>query len=110
VIVNDLDHVHGFSRGCSTQLDDKAPLIIEPHRVLPCADTLERFEAQRTRTAGTREGRTSISCDPHGAGEAFQVEQALAEIKKVQDEVRRLGLAEHMLTDDDLYDENGLPK
>ena len=39
-----------------------------------------------------------------------QVEQALAEIKKVQDEVRRLGLAEHMLTDDDLYDENGLPK
>jgi antitoxin VapB len=39
-----------------------------------------------------------------------QVEQALAEIKKVQDEVRRLGLAEHMLTDDDHYDENGLPK
>jgi antitoxin VapB len=39
-----------------------------------------------------------------------QVEQALVEIKKVQDEVRRLGLAEHMLTDDDLYDENGLPK
>jgi hypothetical protein len=36
--------------------------------------------------------------------------KALAKIRKVQDEVRRLGLAETMLTDKDLYDENGLPK
>jgi antitoxin VapB len=39
-----------------------------------------------------------------------EVEKALAEIQKIQEEVRRLGLADNMLTDDDLYDENGLPK
>lgn len=39
-----------------------------------------------------------------------QLEKTLAEIRKIQDEVRRLGLVENMLTDDDLYDENGLPK
>ena len=32
-----------------------------------------------------------------------------AKIKKIQEDVRRRGLAENMLTDDDLYDENGLP-
>ncbi len=37
-------------------------------------------------------------------------EKAWARIQKIQDEVRRLGLADNMLTDDDLYDENGLPK
>jgi hypothetical protein len=39
-----------------------------------------------------------------------EFEKAWAEIQKIQEEVRRLGLAENMLTDDDLYDENGLPK
>ena len=39
-----------------------------------------------------------------------EFEKALAEIQKIQEEIRRLGLAENMLTDDDLYDENGLPK
>jgi antitoxin VapB len=43
-------------------------------------------------------------------GKRREVEKALAEIKKIQEEVRRLGLVENMLTDDDLYDENGLPK
>jgi len=33
-----------------------------------------------------------------------------AKIKKIQEDVGRHGLAENMLTDDDLYDENGLPK
>ncbi len=39
-----------------------------------------------------------------------EFEKAWAKIQKIQEEVRRLGLTEGMLTDDDLYDENGLPK
>ena len=39
-----------------------------------------------------------------------EFEGAWAKIQKIQEEVRRLGLAENMLTDEDLYDENGLPK
>jgi antitoxin VapB len=39
-----------------------------------------------------------------------EFQEAWAEIKKVQEEVKKLGLAENMLTDDDLYDEYGLPK
>jgi antitoxin VapB len=39
-----------------------------------------------------------------------EFEEAWAKIKKVQEEVRRLRLGDNMLTDDDLYDENGLPK
>jgi hypothetical protein len=34
----------------------------------------------------------------------------LAEVRRIQAEVKALGLADNMLTDDDLYDENGLPK
>jgi hypothetical protein len=39
-----------------------------------------------------------------------EFERIWPEIQKIQKKVRRLGLAENMLTDDDLYDENGLPK
>ena len=39
-----------------------------------------------------------------------EFERVWPKIQKIQEEVRRLGLAENMLTDDDLYDENGLPK
>jgi antitoxin VapB len=39
-----------------------------------------------------------------------EFERMWAKIQKIQKEVRRLGLVENMLTDDDLYDENGLPK
>jgi len=39
-----------------------------------------------------------------------EFEKAWAKIQKIQQEVRRLGLAGNMLTDDDLYNENGLPK
>ncbi len=39
-----------------------------------------------------------------------EFERVWPEIQKIQQEVRRLGLVENMLTDDDLYDENGLPK
>jgi|ERR1700683_203404 antitoxin VapB len=39
-----------------------------------------------------------------------EFEKVWAKIQKIQERVRRLGLAENMLTDDDLYDENGLPK
>jgi antitoxin VapB len=39
-----------------------------------------------------------------------EFERVWAKIQKIQKEVRRLGLIENMLTDDDLYDENGLPK
>jgi len=38
------------------------------------------------------------------------VEKALAKIRKIQEDIRRRGLIENMLTDDDLYDEHGLPK
>ena len=33
-----------------------------------------------------------------------------AKIQKIQERIRRRGFAANMLTDDDLYDENGLPK
>ncbi|MGA2893636.1 MAG: type II toxin-antitoxin system VapB family antitoxin [Xanthobacteraceae bacterium] len=39
-----------------------------------------------------------------------EFEKAWPKIQEIQEEVRRLGLIENMLTDDDLYDENGLPK
>jgi antitoxin VapB len=39
-----------------------------------------------------------------------EFEKAWTKIQKIQKEIRRLGLAKNMLTDDDLYDENGLPK
>jgi antitoxin VapB len=39
-----------------------------------------------------------------------EFERIWPEIQKIQAEVRRLGLAENVLTDDDLYDESGLPK
>jgi hypothetical protein len=44
------------------------------------------------------------------ASKRREFEKTLKKIKKIQEEVRRLGLVENMLTDDDLYDENGLPK
>ena len=52
---------------------------------------------------GTRSPRTAKQ-----KGREF--EKIWPKIQKIQEEVRRLGLAENMLTDDDLYDENGLPK
>ena len=45
-----------------------------------------------------------------GARKRRDVEKALAEIRKIQEDIRRQGLIENMLTDDDLYDERGLPK
>jgi len=39
-----------------------------------------------------------------------EFEKVWAKIQKIQEEVRRLGLAENMLADHDLYDESGLPK
>jgi|SRR4051794_27124600 len=39
-----------------------------------------------------------------------EFDQAWAKIEKIQEEVRKHRLAENMLTEDDLYDENGLPK
>ncbi len=39
-----------------------------------------------------------------------EFERVWAKIQKIQDSVRRRGLSKNMLTDDDLYDANGLPK
>jgi hypothetical protein len=39
-----------------------------------------------------------------------EFEKVWVKIKKIQEDVRRRGLAENVLTDDDLYDENGVPK
>lgn len=62
-------------------------------------ERLEREQAEReSRAARTAEEKRG------------EFEKAWAKIQKIQDEVRRLGLADNMLTDDNLYDENGLPK
>jgi hypothetical protein len=39
-----------------------------------------------------------------------EFERVWAKIQKIQEDIRRRGLIENMLTDDDLYDENGLPR
>jgi antitoxin VapB len=39
-----------------------------------------------------------------------EFERMWPKIQKIQERIRRLGLAEGMPTDDDMYDENGLPK
>jgi antitoxin VapB len=39
-----------------------------------------------------------------------EFEKVWAKIQKIQERVRRRGLSKNMLTDDDLYDANGLPK
>jgi len=39
-----------------------------------------------------------------------EFEKVWAKIQKIQERVRRAALTENMLTDDDLYDEHGLPK
>lgn len=39
-----------------------------------------------------------------------EFERIWPKIRKIQERIRRERLANHMLTDDDLYDENGLPK
>lgn len=62
----------------------------------------ERLEREKTE----RESHAASSAER----KRLDVEKALAEIKKIQEEIRRRGLIENMLTDDDLYDEYGLPK
>ena len=62
-------------------------------------ERLEREKAERA----SRDART-----PDEKRREF--ERVWTKIKKIQEDVRRRGLAENMLTDDDLYDENGLPK
>ncbi len=39
-----------------------------------------------------------------------EFERVWAKVRKIQERVKQRGLAENMLTDDDLYDERGLPK
>jgi hypothetical protein len=62
----------------------------------------ERLEREKAERASI-DARTT-------AQKRREFEKVWAKIKKIQDDVRRRGLAENMLTDDDLYDENGLPK
>jgi hypothetical protein len=58
-----------------------------------------------------REKAERASLDARTAEEKRrEFEKVWAKIKKIQEDVRRRRLAENMLTDDDLYDENGLPK
>jgi hypothetical protein len=58
-----------------------------------------------------REKAERASLDARTAEEKRrEFEKVWAKIKKIQEDVRRRGLVENMLTDDDLYDENGLPK
>jgi antitoxin VapB len=58
-----------------------------------------------------REKAERESRDARTAGERRrEFEKVWAKIQKIQERVRRRGFTENMLTDDDLYDEHGLPK
>ena len=58
-----------------------------------------------------REKAERESLDAHSAEEKRrEFERVWAKVQKIQESVRRRGLAKNMLTDDDLYDERGLPK
>ncbi len=62
-------------------------------------ERLEREQAERAaRDACTAEEKRR------------EFEKVWAKIQKIQERVRRRGLSKNMLTDDDLYDANGLPK
>ena len=62
----------------------------------------ERLEREKAE----REARAARSAEE----KRREFEQVWAKIRKIQEDVRRRGLVENMLTDDDLYDERGLPK
>ncbi len=58
-----------------------------------------------------REKAERESLDARSAEEKRrEFERVWAKVQKIQESVRRRGLAKNMLTDDDLYDEHGLPK
>ena len=58
-----------------------------------------------------REKAERESLDARSAEEKRrEFERVWAKVQKIQESVRRRGLAKNMLTDDDLYDERGLPK
>lgn len=58
-----------------------------------------------------REKAERESLDARSAEEKRrEFERMWAKIQKIQESVRQRGLAKNMLTDDDLYDEHGLPK
>ena len=62
-------------------------------------ERLQREKAERT----DRLGRTAEE-------NRREFEKMWNKIQKIQAEIRKRGLIENMLTDDDLYDEHGLPK
>jgi len=62
-------------------------------------ERLEREKAEReTKTARTAEKKRR------------EFEKVWRKIEKIQAEIRKEGLVENMLSDDDLYDDHGLPK
>jgi len=62
----------------------------------------ERLEREKTERAANS-ARTA-------AERRREFEKVWAKIQKIQERVRRRGFAASMLTDDDLYDANGLPR
>ena len=62
-------------------------------------ERLQREKAERT----DRLGRTAEE-------NRREFEKMWNKLQKIQAEIRKRGLIENMLTDDDLYDEHGLPK
>jgi len=62
-------------------------------------ERLEREKAERA----SRDARTAEE-------KRREFERVWVKIQKIQQRVRRRGLSENMLTDDDLYDGRGLPK
>jgi antitoxin VapB len=62
-------------------------------------ERLEREKAERA----SRDARTAEE-------KQREFERIWAKVKKIQERVRRRGVSQNMLTDDDLYDEHGLPK
>jgi hypothetical protein len=67
---------------------------------------LKALRDRLERVKGEREVHTARDVEQ----KHLDFEKAWAEIQKIQEEIRNLGLVENMLTDNDLYDENGLPK
>jgi hypothetical protein len=57
-----------------------------------------------------RKDRRARKAERRKADKQKQFEETRAEIQKIQKRVQALRLRKPVLTEDDLYDENGLPK
>jgi hypothetical protein len=66
-------------------------------------------KAVKERLTREREDR-GRDAERHAADKQKEYEKTMAEVRRIQEEVRALRLTDNCFTEDDLYDENGLPK